>query len=321
MTLPDVDRANPHPISNSPVINFIDPFNNSHRPPCFSGPGPQLQVEKEPPRTRPAARRPGRSLIAEDGHDGRESESDREVRSTQPLHRGAPRGRSQVVLSQGAAELADAPGHLEGKGRTRRPQDLTAAVSPPSASGRRRAVSPPSVSGRQAREPVMMPPSAHGRMHVESGTRRLASSLAPLRLQPPHRGAPWWMQPSASPQRGRGTADSRPHGRDTVNTANTINSGVGSPDSTINPHPQLNKSLLFNLNTHDCILILATALITVAVMSAVSYVMGDVPSGPPWDPAGNVPFRTWVRELHAWLNVTGSRLQPSQQAAAIQLGL
>ena len=43
--------------------------------------------------------------------------------------------------------------------------------------------------------------------------------------------------------------------------------------------------------------------------------------GPPWDPAGNVPFRTWVREVQAWLNVTSARLQPSQQAVAIQLGL
>ncbi len=43
--------------------------------------------------------------------------------------------------------------------------------------------------------------------------------------------------------------------------------------------------------------------------------------GPPWNPANNIPFRTWVREVQAWLNVTSPRLAPSQQAAALQLGL
>ena len=48
---------------------------------------------------------------------------------------------------------------------------------------------------------------------------------------------------------------------------------------------------------------------------------GNMMTGPPWDPVGTAPFRTWIREVHLWLNVTSSRLQPSQQAAAIQLGL
>ena len=42
--------------------------------------------------------------------------------------------------------------------------------------------------------------------------------------------------------------------------------------------------------------------------------------GPTWDPAGNVPFREYVREVHAWLNVTSGRLTPPQQAAALQRG-
>ena len=48
---------------------------------------------------------------------------------------------------------------------------------------------------------------------------------------------------------------------------------------------------------------------------------GSTTQGPPWDPAGNVPFRVWVRELQPWLNVTQGRLNPTAQAAAIQLGL
>eukprot|EP00975_Prorocentrum_lima_P048430 10128829-Prorocentrum_lima.AAC.1 len=42
---------------------------------------------------------------------------------------------------------------------------------------------------------------------------------------------------------------------------------------------------------------------------------------PSWDPAGTTPFRTWLREVQAWLNVTSARLMPNQQAAAIQLAL
>ena len=48
---------------------------------------------------------------------------------------------------------------------------------------------------------------------------------------------------------------------------------------------------------------------------------GTTVHGPPWDPAGSVPFRTWIREVQAWLNVTSTRLTPTAQAAAIQLGL
>ena len=42
---------------------------------------------------------------------------------------------------------------------------------------------------------------------------------------------------------------------------------------------------------------------------------------PSWDPAGTVSFRTWVREVQAWLNLTSQRSLPPQQAAAIQLSL
>ena len=43
--------------------------------------------------------------------------------------------------------------------------------------------------------------------------------------------------------------------------------------------------------------------------------------GPHWDPAGNVPFRSLVREVHAWINVTSGNITPPQQAAALQRGL
>ncbi len=48
---------------------------------------------------------------------------------------------------------------------------------------------------------------------------------------------------------------------------------------------------------------------------------GNTTEGPSWDPAGQVPFRTWINEVHAWLNVTSSRLTLSAQATAIQRGL
>ena len=38
-------------------------------------------------------------------------------------------------------------------------------------------------------------------------------------------------------------------------------------------------------------------------------------------PAGNVPFSTYVQEVHAWLNVTSGRATPQQHAAALQRGL
>ncbi|MCP4469064.1 MAG: hypothetical protein GY813_20255, partial [Halieaceae bacterium] len=43
--------------------------------------------------------------------------------------------------------------------------------------------------------------------------------------------------------------------------------------------------------------------------------------GPYWDPQGNVPFREYVYEVNAWLNVTSGRMTPQAQAAAIQRGL
>ncbi len=44
-------------------------------------------------------------------------------------------------------------------------------------------------------------------------------------------------------------------------------------------------------------------------------------AGPRWDASGHTTFASWVREVGAWLNVTSARLNPTQQAAAIQLGL
>eukprot|EP00959_Pyramimonas_sp_CCMP1952_P002235 46333-Pyramimonas_sp.AAC.1 len=43
-------------------------------------------------------------------------------------------------------------------------------------------------------------------------------------------------------------------------------------------------------------------------------------TGPYWDPAGDAPFCEFVREVHAWINVTAGTMAPSQQAAALQRG-
>eukprot|EP00959_Pyramimonas_sp_CCMP1952_P346182 7250822-Pyramimonas_sp.AAC.1 len=43
-------------------------------------------------------------------------------------------------------------------------------------------------------------------------------------------------------------------------------------------------------------------------------------TGPHWDPAGQVPFREFVREAHARINVATGNMTPSQQAAALQRG-
>ena len=61
-------------------------------------------------------------------------------------------------------------------------------------------------------------------------------------------------------------------------------------------------------------IILALALMTVC------YMMGNF-NVPSWDPAGNVPFSRFVSEVQAWMTVTGGRMGPPQQAAALQLSL
>eukprot|EP00959_Pyramimonas_sp_CCMP1952_P008371 175030-Pyramimonas_sp.AAC.1 len=38
-------------------------------------------------------------------------------------------------------------------------------------------------------------------------------------------------------------------------------------------------------------------------------------------PTGHAPFREFVREVHAWINVPTGNMTPSQQAAALQRGL
>eukprot|EP00959_Pyramimonas_sp_CCMP1952_P397918 8337511-Pyramimonas_sp.AAC.1 len=43
--------------------------------------------------------------------------------------------------------------------------------------------------------------------------------------------------------------------------------------------------------------------------------------GPHWDPASNIPFREFVREVRDWINVATGTTTPSQQAAALQRGL
>ena len=73
---------------------------------------------------------------------------------------------------------------------------------------------------------------------------------------------------------------------------------------------------------HFWMAIFTTAILTAVITASTFHMMGgNAITGPAWDPAGNTPFRTWVREVQAWLNVTSSRLNPSQQAAALQLGL
>ena len=62
--------------------------------------------------------------------------------------------------------------------------------------------------------------------------------------------------------------------------------------------------------------------LAIAALCAVGFMQpGNLTTGPSWDPNGTTPFRIWIREVQAWLNVTSSRLSPSQQAAALQLGL
>ena len=40
-----------------------------------------------------------------------------------------------------------------------------------------------------------------------------------------------------------------------------------------------------------------------------------------WDPAGPVPFKDWLSEVQAWLNLTSGRMTMSAQASAIQLAM
>ena len=58
--------------------------------------------------------------------------------------------------------------------------------------------------------------------------------------------------------------------------------------------------------------------ISAAVGSWITCMMreSDNARGPPWDPAGNAPFRQWVREVPAWINVQSGRMAPPRQAAA-----
>eukprot|EP00973_Karenia_brevis_P036481 5030962-Karenia_brevis.AAC.1 len=49
-----------------------------------------------------------------------------------------------------------------------------------------------------------------------------------------------------------------------------------------------------------------------------NHSMGNATVGPYWNPDSGVPFRTWMRELAAWLNIHAGRMTPSAQAAAIQ---
>eukprot|EP00959_Pyramimonas_sp_CCMP1952_P139211 2913923-Pyramimonas_sp.AAC.2 len=43
--------------------------------------------------------------------------------------------------------------------------------------------------------------------------------------------------------------------------------------------------------------------------------------GPVWGPAGNAPFRPFVHEVHAWLNIASGSMIPLQQALQRGLGV
>ena len=72
----------------------------------------------------------------------------------------------------------------------------------------------------------------------------------------------------------------------------------------------------------NIILVVMNLMFLAALLAVLCHMhMGNLNVCPTWDPAGTVPFRTWVREVQAWLNVTSQRSLPPQQAAAIQLSL
>ena len=48
---------------------------------------------------------------------------------------------------------------------------------------------------------------------------------------------------------------------------------------------------------------------------------GTVTEGFLWGSEGDVPFRTWITQVHSWINATSSRMTATAQAAAIQRGL
>ena len=81
-----------------------------------------------------------------------------------------------------------------------------------------------------------------------------------------------------------------------------------------------NKPPLYKRQRIPLVVVLLASVMAMSLLCQMQG-HGTIMTGPSWDPAGNVPFRTWIRELEAWLNVTSTRLSPSQQAAAIQLGL
>ena len=53
----------------------------------------------------------------------------------------------------------------------------------------------------------------------------------------------------------------------------------------------------------------------------VVILMFNSPTAPSWDPSGMQPYREWMREVQVWLNATNTRLNPTAQAAALQLAL
>ena len=84
------------------------------------------------------------------------------------------------------------------------------------------------------------------------------------------------------------------------------------------PRPQRNGLMKNALNRIFKTTMMLTGLFAAMVLINMHH---GLTAGPTWDPAGTTSFEEWAREVAAWLNVTSSRLNPSQQAAALQLGL
>eukprot|EP00959_Pyramimonas_sp_CCMP1952_P346709 7261702-Pyramimonas_sp.AAC.1 len=70
--------------------------------------------------------------------------------------------------------------------------------------------------------------------------------------------------------------------------------------------------------------IIIFGIMRVAIGRAAGHMRGGddtETTGPHWGPAGLVPVREFVQQVHAWINVTTGTMTPSEQAATLQRGL
>ena len=66
----------------------------------------------------------------------------------------------------------------------------------------------------------------------------------------------------------------------------------------------------------------SASLISLAAHMQLGLNANNLTAGcPTWDPGGNVPFHTWLKKFQAWLNLTGARTTPTQQATALQMSI